>query len=60
MYLPENDAQMFDILVELRVYAAMNGLARLAEELDDTLILLRAEGRAAGRAVRAQVNRDSL
>ena len=28
MYLPENNAQMFDILSELRVYAAMNGLPR--------------------------------
>lgn len=45
MYLPENDAQMFDILKELRVYAAMNHLPRLAEELDDALLLLVSEGR---------------
>lgn len=46
MYLPENDAQMFDILTELRVYAAMHQLSRLAEELDDALVLLVAEGKA--------------
>jgi hypothetical protein len=45
MYLPESNAQMFDILAELRVYAAMNGLPRLAEALDDSLMLLTAEGR---------------
>jgi hypothetical protein len=45
MYLPENHSQMFDILTELRVYAAMNGLPRLAEKLDDALMLLAAEGR---------------
>ena len=45
MYLPENDAQMFDILSELRVYAAMNALPRLAEEIDDALLLLTAEAR---------------
>ncbi len=52
MYLPENHAQMFDILSELRTYAAMNGLPRLAEELDDALMLLAAEG-----GVRAEANR---
>ncbi len=45
MYLPENDAQMFDILTELRVYAAMHKLPRLAEQLDDAMMLLVAEGR---------------
>ncbi len=40
MYLPENDAQMFDILSELRVYAAANQMPRLAENLDDALVLL--------------------
>ena len=45
MYLPENNAQMFDILTELRIYAAMNGLPHLAEQLDDALMLLSAEGR---------------
>ncbi len=45
MYLPENNAQMFDILTDLRVYAAMNGLPQLAEKLDDALILLLAEAR---------------
>ena len=33
MYLPENHAQMFDILTDLRVYAAMNGMPLLAEKL---------------------------
>jgi hypothetical protein len=46
MYLPENHAQMFDILSELRIYAAMNGLPQLAEKLDDAMVLLAAEGRA--------------
>ena len=45
MYLPENHAQMFDILSELRTYAAMNGLPQLAEKLDDAIILLSVEGR---------------
>ena len=53
MYLPESDAQMFDILTELRVYAAMNGLPQLAEKLDDALLLLEAEGRRSGRRSRA-------
>lgn len=44
MYLPENNSQMFDILSELRVYAAMNGLHALAERLDDALIILSQEG----------------
>jgi hypothetical protein len=52
MYLPESDAQMFDILTELRVYAAMNGLPQLAEKLDDALLLLEAEGRRSGRRAR--------
>lgn len=55
MYLPENDAQMFDILTELRVYAAMNGLPQLAEKLDDAVVLLEAEGRRAGRESRSVV-----
>ncbi len=46
MYLPENNSQMFDILTDLRVYAAMNGLPKLAEKLDDALLLLVAEARA--------------
>jgi hypothetical protein len=45
MYLPENHAQMFDILTELRTYAAMHGLPQLAEKLDDAIILLSVEGR---------------
>lgn len=51
MYLPENHAQMFDILSELRTYAATNGLPQLAEELDDALMVLATEGgpRAAER-----------
>lgn len=43
MYLPENHAQMYDILSELRTYAATNGLPQLAEELDDALMLLASE-----------------
>jgi hypothetical protein len=49
MYLPETNAQMFDILTELRIYAAMNGMPKLAERLDDALILLLAEGRSPTR-----------
>ncbi|MFO1106534.1 MAG: hypothetical protein U1E34_10565 [Amaricoccus sp.] len=45
MYLPEDNAQMFDILAELRVYAAMNGLSGLAERLDDALMTLTSESR---------------
>lgn len=45
MYLPENDAQMYDILSELRVYAQANALPALAEELDDALVLLASEMR---------------
>lgn len=45
MYLPENDAQLHDILSELRLYAQMNALPGLAEELDDALVLLAAETR---------------
>lgn len=48
MYLPENNKQMFEILAELRVYAAMNGFSNLAEELDDALILLQGEVRRQG------------
>jgi hypothetical protein len=54
MYLPENNAQMFDILAELRVYAAMNGLPRLAENLDDALMLL-ASDRRPGVSLRGSV-----
>lgn len=55
MYLPENDAQMQDILAELRLYAQMHGMTALAEELDDAIFLLavearRAEGRRAAAA----------
>ncbi len=45
MYLPENNAQMFDILSELRLYAQLNALPRLAEELDDALIVLVTDAR---------------
>ena len=45
MYLPENNEQMFDILSELRVYAATNRLVTLAEQLDDALIVLARENR---------------
>jgi hypothetical protein len=61
MYLPENDAQMFDILSELRVYAAMNALPRLAEQIDDALLLLIAEGRRQARLPRpAPAAQDTL
>ena len=60
MYLPENHAQMFDILTELRVYAAMNGLPGLAEKLDDALLLLQAETRRAGRAYPAPAAQDTV
>ena len=53
MYLPETNAQMFDILTELRIYAAMNGMPKLAERLDDALMLLLAEGRNPTRPPRA-------
>ncbi|WP_424927751.1 hypothetical protein [Amaricoccus tamworthensis] len=49
MYLPENNDQMFDILAELRVYAAMNSMHGLAEELDDALIRLETEIRRGNR-----------
>ncbi|TPE53130.1 hypothetical protein [Amaricoccus solimangrovi] len=45
MYLPENDDQLFDILSQLRVYAAANGMPALAERLDDALVVLTAERR---------------
>jgi hypothetical protein len=45
MYLPENDAQMFDILTELRLYAQLHALPGLAEELDDALVVLAVEAR---------------
>jgi hypothetical protein len=51
MYLPENDSQMFDILLELRTYAAANDMPRLAESLDDALMLLAAEARAPARTI---------
>jgi len=60
MYLPENHAQMFDILTELRVYAAMNGLSNLAEKLDDALLLLQAESRRPGRVHTATAAQDTL
>jgi hypothetical protein len=53
MYLPETNAQMFDILTELRIYAAMNGMPHLAERLDDAMMLLLAEGRSPTRPLRA-------
>ncbi|HMQ94139.1 MAG TPA: hypothetical protein PKA33_05820 [Amaricoccus sp.] len=61
MYLPENDAQMFDILTELRVYAAMNSLPRLAESLDDALVLLASDNRCGAReAVAAAFCQDKF
>ena len=52
MYLPEDNAQMFDILTDLRTYAAQNGLPHLAEKLDDALMLLATEGGARAAASR--------
>ena len=52
MYLPENNAQLYEILSSLRLYAARNTLPALAESLDDALHLLVTEAsprRAAGR-----------
>lgn len=50
MYLPENDAQMFDILSDLRLYAQLNALPALAEEIDDAIVVLAVEARRnAGR-----------
>jgi hypothetical protein len=60
MYLPEDDAQLFEILSTLRVYAAANHMPKLAEELDDALILLRAESCASARPDRSdQASQDS-
>lgn len=52
MYMPENDAQMFEILSALRLYAAANALHGLAEEIDDALMLLSfgPEGQAGANA----------
>ncbi len=47
MYLPEDHRQMFDILTELRIFAAANRLTELAEQLDDALVLLVREHAAA-------------
>ena len=57
MYMPENHDQMFDILSELRVYAALNGMPALAERLDDALMVL-AEERAQSGAARPPASRD--
>lgn len=59
MYMPENNAQMFDILAELRIYAAMNGLSGLAERLDDALMTLTAEGQRATSPDRTAALGDS-
>ncbi|WP_299132803.1 hypothetical protein [uncultured Amaricoccus sp.] len=49
---------MFDILSELRVYAAMNGLHALAERLDDALITLTQEGERSAPVDRVPVVND--
>ena len=59
MYLPETNAQMFDILTELRIYAAMNGMPKLAERLDDAMMLLLAEGRNPTRTPLAPTTRST-
>ena len=53
MYLPESNEQLFDILSDLRLYAAMNRLPGLAEAIDDALILLAREIAANRRNQRA-------
>jgi hypothetical protein len=58
MYLPENNAQMYDILSELRVYAAMNSLPQLAEMIDDSLVLLQAECRHSQGKAPVHINQD--
>jgi hypothetical protein len=45
MYLPEDDAQLHDILAELRLYAQMNALPRMAEQIDDAIMVLTSEAR---------------
>jgi len=61
MYLPENNEQMYDILAELRLYAAMNGLPALAERLDDAMIILLSEPRDPKARTRAlSVMSDTL
>ena len=60
MYLPENHAQMADILTELRIYAAMNRLPNLAETLDDALLLLHAEDRRRGRVHPTPAVQDTI
>lgn len=59
MYLPENNEQMFDILTDLRLYAAMNALPGLAEQLDDALMLLAVEANDGGKR-RGVAKSDSL
>lgn len=59
MYLPEDHRQMYDILTELRVYAAANGLEQLAEKLDDAMVLLVIEGRDALARAAAPAAQDS-
>jgi len=51
MYMPENNAQLFDILATLRIYAAMNAFPDLAEALDDALVLVAAEVEPAPRVL---------
>lgn len=59
MYLPEDHRQMYDILTELRVYAAANGMEQLAEKLDDAMILLVVEGRDALARASTPAAKDS-
>ncbi len=61
MYLPESHKQMFDILSDLRIYAAMNDMPHLAEKLDDAMMLLLAEGRDPSLPRRAgRVTQDTV
>jgi hypothetical protein len=59
MYLPEDNEQMFEILAELRIYAAMNAYSQLAEELDDALVLLQSEMRRQVSVTGSDVPRPS-
>lgn len=60
MYLPETNAQMFDILSDLRTYAAMNEMPHLAEKLDDAIMLLLAEGRGPSGRTRVGAAQDKV
>ena len=45
------NAWIIDVLTDLRVFAEQNGLARLADQLDDTVLVAASELAADGNAV---------